>query len=606
MPGPRPAALRDVACNRYKVLAATCLLTFGSYYCFDMPSVVENQLTHSVVAQASFARTNPGVWYNLFYTVYAWTNCAMSLVAGVLVDKWGLEKCAFLFLSFCLVGQALYALGPTLGGVSGDARYVIMFVGRFIFGLGGGSITIAQNVISAHWFKNRELAMAFGCTLTMSRLGSVLNFSLTNWLFSTFFAAFYEGDGDPSVVVAGCGAKTTRCGGHHNLTAAAEGAVASPSPGPLPPLPPSPVNPDIVDACRESLAATFWAGAGLVLLSFFAAAYWLSMHRADLRHEQQQQQQQEAATGLAGAGADKPAPAKKKMKLSDIRKMPLVFWIVVICICSFYCLVFPFMAVAPKFLADDKLSVGCADLADAAACEKCFANAQAESGSYASIVYLMSAVVSPFLGGAVDYFGRRGYLAVLSTAATLPVFLLLAYTDVTPALPMVLLGLAYCGCAATLWPTIQFLVDPVVVGTANGLATSVQMLGIGICNAVVGAIMDANGENYKPLMLFFTGMSALSLACAVALKLRSGGRLYEGARDRQRKALDQALLGSFDDDSGRGSVGGVGGGYGGGYGSGGGRAAEPPINGLASPNTAVANMLSPSAGAAMMGGRRGR
>ena len=62
-----------------------------------------------------------------------------------------------------------------------------MFVGRFIFGLGGGSITISQNQITAGWFHGKELAMAFGFTLTVSRVGSVVNFDLTPWLYDHFY-----------------------------------------------------------------------------------------------------------------------------------------------------------------------------------------------------------------------------------------------------------------------------------------------------------------------------------------------------------------------------------------------------------------------------------
>lgn len=39
--------------------------------------------------------------------------------------------------------------------------------------------SVVQNRITAYWFKNKELAMAFGITLAFSRLGSVLNFFLT-------------------------------------------------------------------------------------------------------------------------------------------------------------------------------------------------------------------------------------------------------------------------------------------------------------------------------------------------------------------------------------------------------------------------------------------
>ena len=66
------------------------------------------------------------------------------------------------------------------------------------------------------------------------------------------------------------------------------------------------------------------------------------------------------------------------------------------------------------------------------------------------------------------------------------------------------------------------------VGTANGIATSMQMLGIGICNIIVGAMYDANkqgpdtppdAKGWEPIMLFFAAMSVGAFACAVLLKV---------------------------------------------------------------------------------------
>ena len=114
--------------------------------------------------------------YNYFYLVYSWTNMLMSLVAGVMVDRLGKSKSMYLFVSFCLIGSAVYALGAFLTSSNGTTRYIVMFVGRFIFGLGGGSITIVQNAYTATWFSGHELALAFGCTLTISRIGRYLNY----------------------------------------------------------------------------------------------------------------------------------------------------------------------------------------------------------------------------------------------------------------------------------------------------------------------------------------------------------------------------------------------------------------------------------------------
>ena len=111
----------------------------------------------------------------------------MSLCAGVMVDRLGKEKSMYLFVSFCIVGSAVYALGAAMVNSDPTLRYVVMFAGRFIFGLGGGPITIVQNAFTAIHFNGHELAMAFGCTLTVSRVGSVVNFNVTPSLYDLFY-----------------------------------------------------------------------------------------------------------------------------------------------------------------------------------------------------------------------------------------------------------------------------------------------------------------------------------------------------------------------------------------------------------------------------------
>ena len=69
---------------------------------------------------------------------------------------------------------------------------------------------------------------------------------------------------------------------------------------------------------------------------------------------------------------------------------------------------------------------------------------------------------------------------------------------------MLLLGVSYSVCAATLWPSVQFLVSQLTVGTANGVTTAVQMLGIGISNIAVGSLRD--GPGFDVTMFFFVGL----------------------------------------------------------------------------------------------------
>lgn len=47
-------------------------------------------------------------------------------------------------------------------------------------------LQVVQNRITAFWFKGKELALAFGLTLSFSRLGSVLNFFFTQQFEARF------------------------------------------------------------------------------------------------------------------------------------------------------------------------------------------------------------------------------------------------------------------------------------------------------------------------------------------------------------------------------------------------------------------------------------
>lgn len=47
---------------------------------------------------------------------------------------------------------------------------------------------------------------------------------------------------------------------------------------------------------------------------------------------------------------------------------------------------------------------------------------------------------------------------------------------------------------ASMWPSIPLVVPQATLGTAMGLATSVQMVGIGVSNLVVGQILGTKSR----------------------------------------------------------------------------------------------------------------
>ena len=74
-----------------------------------------------------------------------------------------------LFTVVLTIGQGIFVIGGY------KDSYLIMMLGRFVFGLGGESMTVAQSAIVASWFQGKELSFAFGINLSVARIGSSIN-----------------------------------------------------------------------------------------------------------------------------------------------------------------------------------------------------------------------------------------------------------------------------------------------------------------------------------------------------------------------------------------------------------------------------------------------
>ncbi len=75
-----------------------------------------------------------------------------------------------LFAGIIVVGQAVFAVGAF------QNHFGTMEGARFIFGIGGESLAVAQNTYAVAWFKEKEINMVFGFQLAVARAGSSVNF----------------------------------------------------------------------------------------------------------------------------------------------------------------------------------------------------------------------------------------------------------------------------------------------------------------------------------------------------------------------------------------------------------------------------------------------
>jgi len=181
---------------RWRVLPLIMTVTFGSYYIYDFPGAIGiGSGKKSPTIQSKF--TAAGYEYtetmNLaLYSVYNYPNMVLALFGGVLIDRiFGIRKATLLFTGLIMAGAFIFWVGVVY------FSYPAMIAGRFIFGLGGESQSVAQSAYTTRWFKmSPALSLAFGICLSFSRVGSSFNF-----LFMPGFSTSYGLD---FAVFTGC------------------------------------------------------------------------------------------------------------------------------------------------------------------------------------------------------------------------------------------------------------------------------------------------------------------------------------------------------------------------------------------------------------------
>ena len=128
-----------------------------------------------------------------------------------------------------------------------------------------------------------------------------------------------------------------------------------------------------------------------------------------------------------------------------------------------------------------------------------------------SIPYFISACISPFLGFVVDRIGKRAVIATVAPALLVAVHLTLARTGLPGQYPLIGQGLAYSAFAAALWPSVPYVVDDKYVGTAYGVITAVQNLGLATIPLAAAGIYKSSGNKYVP-----NGKCTVCMLCSVS------------------------------------------------------------------------------------------
>ncbi len=166
---------------RWVVSFCDCLMNISKFYCMDSPQALQSYFYRGSLKLSSTE-------YNLFYSIFAFFFL-LTFFSGYFVEKKGVRFCYFLFSLFCFIGHFFFTLGGSL------ENYLLMLLGRLIFGIGCSCVEICQDLIVTEWFFDKELALALGLSFGSCRLGSALTMLFTPkiMIFGDYFDALLVG-----------------------------------------------------------------------------------------------------------------------------------------------------------------------------------------------------------------------------------------------------------------------------------------------------------------------------------------------------------------------------------------------------------------------------
>jgi MFS family permease len=252
-----------------------------------------------------------------------------------------------------------------------------------------------------------------------------------------------------------------------------------------------------------------WLAAGFAVVTVAACAVYYLLERSASRRFDLQQ----------------PAPSDR-IVWSDLWRFDRSYWYIVGLCVTFYSVIFPFRSTfAIKYF------------------QHAHGLSLQEAGSMNAYVFLAAIFATPAFGLMADRVGRRAAFMALGSFLLCAVFPILAYTDVSLWITTVLIGIAFSLVPAVLWPAVPYLVAPDRLGTAYGLMTMLQNIGLMVVNLAAGALNDANSagpdnaDGYRPMLWMFLLLSLFGFLFAAWLRARETGPNGHGLESIRVRAL---------------------------------------------------------------------
>jgi len=193
-----------------------------------------------------------------------------------------------------------------------------------------------------------------------------------------------------------------------------------------------------------------------------------------------------------------------KVIFTDIFKFNRSFWYITLLCVTFYSAIFPFQTFAVKFFIEVH-------------------GVTREIGGFlSSLLTFFAMVFTPLFGLLADKKGRRAQLMMFGSLLLVPVYLILVYTNMPLLIPMAIMGISFSLVPAVMWPSVAYIIEESRLGTAYGLMTMIQNIGLAGFNFLIGWVNDIS-EGYTAGMWIFSTLGFFGLFFAFLLRKEETG-----------------------------------------------------------------------------------
>lgn len=241
--------------------------------------------------------------------------------------------------------------------------------------------------------------------------------------------------------------------------------------------------------------------------------------------------------------------SQDKIVLKEVFQFPKSFWFITALCVTFYSAMFPFQTFAIKFF------------------QEAHGTTREVGGNLSSILTLAAMIFTPLFGLLADKIGKRPLLMMLGSVLIIPVYLMMAYKVGRPDImtdsdfikisfsffdidamipiyliyPMAMMGIAFSLIPAVMWPSVALIVPNTKLGTAYGLMTMIQNIGLFGFNLLIGFANDVskasseNPDGYNLGMWIFSILGFLGLLFSFLLRRSELGNSGHGLEDGMKK-----------------------------------------------------------------------